>query len=815
MAIDLGELVVRLRADMKQFTSGLTKAQEKMKTFSAKLQGHMRANAQAMKSFGRQMTFRLTLPIIALAAASVKAGADIEEAFIGVRKTVDATEAEFAKLSAGFEEMALRTPIAITELIKLGEVAGQLGIQTANILSFSETMAQLGVTTDLSSEQAASSLARLANITQMSQGDFDRLGSTIVALGNNLATTESEIVNMGLRLAGAGATIGLTEAQILSFGAAMSSLGIRAESGGSSFSRVMLEMNTAVLSGTKELALFAKVAGKTAADFAKSFKEDPAEALASFIDGLAKVREEGGDVAEVMRRLGLSNIRIIDTFLRLSGSGDLLRNSLRLGSEAWKENTALVEEAEKKFKSTWSQIKLMLNALKLVGKELFTTMKPALISITASLGKFFKWLGKASEGTKKMIIAIGLIAASAGPAIFMLASLSLALNAVTLSALKAGFAIGLIASAVLDLTKTFTGAGPGGLGALVNQFKIVEQAAANFVLNLRTGWAFMEFGFKQAVAGMRIAWDVAINAMKLTLADLLEGFGKLPFAKKLADAAKEMRESVSTVGTDALKANVKELAESLKVLEEARKEIFLDIELKFGEKVKSEVETAAQSIDEFIADVKKKFDSITVDTELPFFDFDPEKFNDIMNSWLESSRDLGTNLADAFTSGLDQLSEGITQLLFEGEADFAAFANSIARTVVQTIIQSAIATGVQSILGGAGGGIGAAIFHGGGMVGSPSPSRVVPASMFIGAPRLHGGLADDEFAAIVQKGEVVLNKDNVAEMKQGGGGGPSMVINVSAVDAAGVSNFFKKNRRQLSNALGLSRSENSPARNRS
>ena len=114
-------------------------------------------------------------------------------------------------------------------------------------------MIDLGNSTNLSSEDAASQLAKFANITEMSQKDFDKLGSSIVDLGNNFATTEADIVDMAMRLAGAGHQVGMSEGQILGLATALSSVGIEAEMGGSAMSKAMVKMQNAVELGGGKL----------------------------------------------------------------------------------------------------------------------------------------------------------------------------------------------------------------------------------------------------------------------------------------------------------------------------------------------------------------------------------------------------------------------------------------------------------------------------------------------------------------------------------------------------------------------------------
>lgn len=319
--------------------------------------------------------------------AAVKSAIDFESAFAGVRKTVDATEKQYKQLSDGIRRMSREIPVAANEIAGIAEAAGQLGIQRKNILGFTRVMADLGVATNLSGDEAATTLARLANITQMSQGDFDRLGSTIVALGNNLATTESEIAAMGLRIAGAGNQIGLSQAQVLGFAGALSSVGVEAQAGGSSISKTFIKMAAAVQAGGEDLEGFADVAGVSADKFARQFENNAAGATVSFIEGLAKIKAEGGDVFGTLDNLELGELRVRDALLRASGAGDLFRRSLKLGTDAWKDNNALSKEAEQRYKTTSSQLKILGNTFTDIGVTVGSKVLPPLGDLAQKASK--------------------------------------------------------------------------------------------------------------------------------------------------------------------------------------------------------------------------------------------------------------------------------------------------------------------------------------------------------------------------------------------------------------------------------------------
>jgi TP901 family phage tail tape measure protein len=447
--------------------TAILRAVDEVTPVMEKVRASTRQMGQDLKEVGTIATAALTVPLAGGLALSAKAAVDFESSFAGVKKTVgDATDAMGnltpvgAKLQQGFRDMAKELPVNVNELNKIGESAGQLGIKSDAILGFTRVIADLGVTTNLTSDEAATSLARLANITQMPQTEFDKLGSTIVALGNNFATTEAEIVAMSLRIAGAGNQIGLTEHQIMAVAASLSSVGIEAEAGGSAISKVMIQMAAAVEKGGADLEMFSTIAGT---DFKKAFQEDAATALTTFIKGLDDTERHGMSTLGALEALGIEEIRMRDALLRASGAGELMNKTLSVGAQAWKENAALAKEAGERYKTFESQLQMFWNRLRDVGITIGMSLLPAMKSLLDVLTPIIGVVGSAAEMFGKLpmpvqAIAFALVglAAAAGPVLFIAGQLVIAFGALTSSAALP--AIVTLATSAGGAIATFAGA---------------------------------------------------------------------------------------------------------------------------------------------------------------------------------------------------------------------------------------------------------------------------------------------------------------------------------------------------------------------
>ena len=380
-----------------------------------------RGASEALNQFGGKLTKTVTAPILAAGAAAAKAGIDYEDAFAGVRKTVNVTsgdaEAFFAQLSASVIDMSKRLATSAADISEVMAIAGQMGIENDALESFTETIVRLGMSTNLAGAEAASAMAKFANITGMAQSRFSNMGATLVDLGNNFATTEADIMEMAVRIGAAGKQVGLTEPQILGFSAALSSLGLEAEAGGSAFSKALRKMEIAVATGSSALDDFARVAGMTSEQFAQMWENNPAEAFQAFIVGLGGMNDEGMGAIATLNEIGITELRLSDTLLRSANATDLISDALARANGAWEENTALMTESDMRLQTTASKLTNIKNSLIAVGIEFADTMAPEIQAVVDGLGDAVKWFGALDDKTRRNIVTWGLYAAAVGPAL--------------------------------------------------------------------------------------------------------------------------------------------------------------------------------------------------------------------------------------------------------------------------------------------------------------------------------------------------------------------------------------------------------------
>jgi hypothetical protein len=442
--------------------------------------------SQKTREAGSAMVAIGAAPTLALVGAT-KAAIDFEDTFAGVRKTVDLSEDGFKQLSENLRELSRTSPVAVTELNRIAELAGQLGIAgVENITKFTKVITQFSEASGMASDQAAMSFARIANVMQEPIENIDRMGSVVAMLGDAGAATEPEILAFAERIAGAGKIAKLTTDEVFAIGSAMSSVGIEAEAGGTAVQKVLIKMTEAasgatggIINNTKKIAenneklsdlknklavatqqqkeftdktkestkmlmnnrineyrqdiaalegkvsslnathgkaavsseSFAKVLGVTDAQFKKMFKDDPSATFAAFV---TKLRDSGDKAVKVLDDLELKDERLVRAFLSLANAGDLLNEQFSVASTEWKENSRLAEEAEKRYGTAASQLKMFKNNLYDLGITLGSVILPALNSMLEKLMPLIEGVAKFAEEHPKLTVALLAAGAAVG-----------------------------------------------------------------------------------------------------------------------------------------------------------------------------------------------------------------------------------------------------------------------------------------------------------------------------------------------------------------------------------------------------------------
>ncbi len=172
-------------------------------------------------------------------------------------------------------------------------------------------------------------------------------------------------------------------------------------------------------------------------------------------------------------------------------------------------------------------------------------------------------------------------------------------------------------------------------------------------------------------------------------------------------------------------------------------------------------------------------------------------------AYQKEGEDTAGAVEKAFSEAMKATEDAIVNMVTSGEISLNSLndlANSIVADITRMMVQQSITGPLAKWIGSSmeSGGfmdeIFSSIFHEGGVAGETAPSRQVPAFVFAGAPRYHGGgiagLKPDEVPAILQRGEEVVSRKD----RQSRSAGVNVVMHITTPDA----NSFRASQAQVS-----------------
>ncbi|WMB73750.1 phage tail tape measure protein [Shewanella oncorhynchi] len=339
------------------------------------------------------------------AVQTVKSGVEnygeLEAAITKVEKTTNLARDTVVKMADELKNLSENvTPTSTNELLRMAEVAGQLGTKsTEDILSLVAAADALGLSTNLAGDEAATMLARILGMTQEGIPEIHNLSSAVVALGNDFAITEADIVQMTKEIVSGTREINLGSAAAAAFGTTLAELGQPAERSRTAMQRLGAEINEASKKGGDSLERLTKITGLTAKQIEQDLGDAPEKVLVKFLEGLQKVKAEGGLVSDALKSMGIDGTEATGVLSVLADGTDRLKVALELSNKAYAAGDYHMKEAIKAYADQESAIGRLQNKFHGLTTEIGETF-------SAEVDSSIRGTGRAIDSVREYVVKL-------------------------------------------------------------------------------------------------------------------------------------------------------------------------------------------------------------------------------------------------------------------------------------------------------------------------------------------------------------------------------------------------------------------------
>lgn len=289
----------------------------------------------------------------------------VSDAQAAMARTLDGESAPaIARINADILALSRVVPLPITELYRLAEVAGTVGIAGKDIAQFTDIVARMAATTDLTADDAAKQLGRMLNVMSLTVDQTDNLASALLQLSISQASSDQEILTATERFGALGTAMGFTAAQLLAIGSAGTALGQEPEAVGGSLQRIFSIFNKLLGQEkvTDKLKDFARISGLTVDELRQQWATNPMVGFEKFLQGFGDLTPQQQAQLFGSGELFPSFVRGQQTLQNLSAQLGLLKEGVDTASGAFADGNLIFELSSQRFDTLKNNLQLLKNA---------------------------------------------------------------------------------------------------------------------------------------------------------------------------------------------------------------------------------------------------------------------------------------------------------------------------------------------------------------------------------------------------------------------------------------------------------------------
>lgn len=360
---------------------------------------------------GRQ-SLMVSAMLIAPLVVFSKAAMDFEDKMADIGKTTGLEGAALEKFGDSILEMSTKTRTSIDDLMKIGEIGGQLGVAENQLLAFTDAANKFNVAlgSDFSGgvEEAITSVGNIKALFAQTR-DLDisdvirRTGSAINELGAVGSGTSANITDFTLRLGALPDALKPSVQNTLALATALEEMGINSEIG----ARGLGDIITTAGSNLPAFAAQMKMSSDAASKLLSSDSTEFLKQFAQSFEGMNTV-----DLASKLKELKIGDTGTIKVIGALASGTDRLTQLQLIANDAFEKGTSLQAEYDKKNSTSAAKWDILKNNIKAASITLGQAFLPVILdlmkSITPMIQKFGKWAkeNKAFLGTILKIVGV-------------------------------------------------------------------------------------------------------------------------------------------------------------------------------------------------------------------------------------------------------------------------------------------------------------------------------------------------------------------------------------------------------------------------